>query len=194
MKSMTSKLSRQLLCLIVATFAIIFIALGVIIPKVLMPVAEENIYNYLREPLALIESSTKTDLLNTEVGYLYIVNDSIIASENIYDIIKVKDPKVLLKKLTNNYGKFDYQHNTYYYYTIRKDAVVKVAISNDIYINRIKAKILGAILPIILATFLIISLILIIWSGFIVYIIITQSPLMIITIKWILKWMMKCVL
>ncbi len=168
MKTMTSKLSRQLLCLIVATFAIIFIALGVIIPKVLMPVAEENIYNYLREPLELIESNTKTDLLNTEVGYLYIVNDSIVASENIYDIVHIRDPKVLVKKLTDDYGKFVYQHNTYYYYTIRKNAVIKVAISNDTYINHTKAKILGAILPIVLITFLSISLILIIWSGFIV--------------------------
>ncbi len=168
MKSMTSKLSRQLLCLIVATFAIIFIALGVIIPKVLMPVAEENIYNYLREPLELIESNTKTDLLNTEVGYLYIVNDSIITSENIYDIIHIKNPKELIAKLTKDYGKFVYQHNTYYYYTIKKDAVTKVAISNDTYINHTKAKILGAILPIVLMTFLSISLILIIWSGFIV--------------------------
>ena len=136
MKSMTSKLSRQLLCLIVATFAIIFIALGVIIPKVLMPVAEENIYNYLREPLELIESNTKTDLLNTEVGYLYIVNDSIITSENIYDIIHIRNPKELIAKLTKDYGKFVYQHNTYYYYTIKKDAVTKVAISNDTYINQ----------------------------------------------------------
>ncbi len=168
MKSMTSKLSRQLLCLIVATFAIIFIALGVIIPKVLIPVAEENIYNYLREPLELIESNTKTDLLNTEVGYLYIVNDSIITSENIYDIIHIKNPKELIAKLTKDYGKFVYQHNTYYYYTIKKDAVTKVAISNDTYINHTKAKILGAILPIVLMTFLSISLILIIWSGFIV--------------------------
>ncbi len=168
MKSMTSKLSRQLLCLIVATFAIIFIALGVIIPKVLMPVAEENIYNYLREPLELIESNTKTDLLNTEVGYLYIVNDSIITSENIYDIIHIRNPKELIAKLTKDYGKFVYQHNTYYYYTIKKDAVTKVAISNDTYINHTKAKILGAILPIVLMTFLSISLILIIWSGFIV--------------------------
>ena len=73
-------------------FAIIFIALGVVIPKVLMPVAEENIYNYLREPLELIESNTKTDLLNTEVGYLYIVNDSIITIKPIIIILFVKTP------------------------------------------------------------------------------------------------------
>lgn len=168
MKSMTSKLSRQLLCLIVMAFAIIFIALGVVIPKVLMPVAEENVYNYLREPLELIESNTKTDLLNTEVGYLYIVNDSIVASENIYDIINIRNPKEIVKKLKNDYGKFVYQHKTYYYYMIRKNTITKVAISNDTYINRTKAKILGAILPIVLGTFLLISLILIIWSGFIV--------------------------
>lgn len=168
MKSMTSKLSSQLLCLIIMAFVIIFIALGVVIPKVLMPVAEENIYNYLREPLELIESNTKTNLLNTEVGYLYIVNDSIVASENIYDIINIKNPKDIIVNIKNDYGKFIYQHETYYYYTIRKDTITKVAISNDNYINRTKARILGAILPIVLGTFLLISLILIIWSSFIV--------------------------
>lgn len=168
MKSMTSKLSRQLLCLIIMAFATIFIALGVVIPKVLMPVAEENIYNYLREPLELIESNTKTNLLNTEVGYLYIVNDSIVASENIYDIINIKSPKDIVENIKDDYGKFTYQHKTYYYYTIRKNTITKIAISNDNYINRTKARILGAILPIVLGTFLLISLILIVWSSLIV--------------------------
>ena len=168
MRSMTSKLSRQLLCLIIMAFATIFIALGVVIPKVLMPVAEENIYNYLREPLELIESNTKTKLLNTEVGYLYIVNDSIVASENIYDIINIKNPKDIVKNIKDDYGKFTYQHKIYYYYTIRKNTITKIAISNDNYINRTKARILGAILPIVLGTFLLISLILIVWSSLIV--------------------------
>ncbi len=168
MRSMTSKLSRQLLCLIIMAFATIFIALGVVIPKVLMPVAEENIYNYLREPLELIESNTKTNLLNTEVGYLYIVNDSIVASENIYDIINIKNPKDIVKNIKDDYGKFTYQHKIYYYYTIRKNTITKIAISNDNYINRTKARILGAILPIVLGTFLLISLILIVWSSLIV--------------------------
>lgn len=149
-------------------FATIFIALGVVIPKVLMPVAEENIYNYLREPLELIESNTKTNLLNTEVGYLYIVNDSIVASENIYDIINIKNPKDIVKNIKDDYGKFTYQHKIYYYYTIRKNTITKIAISNDNYINRTKARILGAILPIVLGTFLLISLILIVWSSLIV--------------------------
>ena len=45
------KLSKQLLIIVGIAFALLFTSLGVILPKVLIPVAEANLYNYLREPL-----------------------------------------------------------------------------------------------------------------------------------------------
>lgn len=163
-----SKLSRQLLWLVGVAFVLLFTSLGVVLPKMLIPVAESNIYNYLSEPLKLMNSNIDDRLLNTEVAYVYVVDGEIAASDNLYDVIAIHDLKKLVSKITDNYGKFIYNHKTYYYYTIKSDQLIKIAISNDNYINKTKAAILSAIFPIVLGTFLIIGLILVLWSSLIV--------------------------
>ena len=169
MKLSNIKLSKQLLIIIGIAFALLFTSLGVILPKVLIPVAEANLYNYLREPLKYMNGEFDKKLDNTEVAYLYVLDRyNMLTSDNLNDIIKIRDPKDLLNKITDVYGKFDYNHRTYYYYTITNDNIIKIAISNDNYINRTKANILGTIFPIVLITFLIIGLILGIWSLIIV--------------------------
>ena len=169
MKLSNIKLSKQLLIIIGIAFALLFTSLGVVLPKVLIPVAEANLYNYLSEPLKLMDGEIDKKLYNTEVAYVYVVNSKeILTSDNLNDIIKVKNLGSLLDKITDTYGKFDYNHRTYYYYTITNDKLIKIAISNDNYINRTKADILGTIFPIVLITFLMIGLILGIWSLIIV--------------------------
>lgn len=169
MKLSNIKLSKQLLIIVGIAFALLFTSLGVVLPKVLIPVAEENLYNYLSEPLKLIDGDVDKKLYGTEVAYLYITSEkTVLASNNIDDIIHINKVEDIIEKITDTYGKFDYNHRTYYYYTITNDGLIKVAISNDNYINRTKAAILGTIFPIVLITFLMIGLILGIWSLIIV--------------------------
>ena len=169
MKLSNIKLSKQLLIIIGIAFALLFTSLGVVRTKVLIPGAEANLYNYLSEPLKLMDGEIDKKLYNTEVAYVYVVDSKeILTSDNLNDIIKVKNLGSLLDKITDTYGKFDYNHRTYYYYTITNDELIKIAISNDNYINRTKADILGTIFPIVLITFLMIGLILGVWSLIIV--------------------------
>ena len=168
MKLSNVKLSKQLLIVLGIAFVLFFVSLGFVLPNVLIPVAEENLYNYLREPLIFMDTKVDKKLYGTEVAYIYVTSEGILASDNINDIIKVKNLEYLLSKINDDYGKFDYNHRTYYYYTITNDKLVKIAISNDNYINRTKADILGTIFPIVLITFLMIGLILGIWSFIIV--------------------------
>ena len=42
-----NKLSKQLLLIVGVAFLLVFILIGIVLPKMLLPVAEENIYNYL---------------------------------------------------------------------------------------------------------------------------------------------------
>ena len=169
MRFRKTKLSHQLIGLIGIAFVILFISLGVILPKMLIPVAEKNIYTYLSEPLKFVGNNRiDKSLLNTEVAYIYIVDGSMTTSDNIQQVIDIRDVNKLLSYIKNDYGKFSYNHDTYYYYTITKDEITKVAISNDSYINETKTTILSAIFPIVLSTCLLIGLLLIIWSSFIV--------------------------
>lgn len=167
MKKVKNKLSKQLFWLIGLAFVLLFILLGLVLPKVIIPVAENNIYAYLREPLKLVNNGNfDYKLLDTEIAYIYVVGNEVASTSNLKDIIKVDSLDTLLAKMSDTYGKFTYNHKNYYYYTIKNDRVIKIALSDDSYINRTKSDILGAIFPIVLFTCLLIGLILTSWSSF----------------------------
>lgn len=163
-----TKLSSQLLWLIGIAFVLLFTGLGVILPRMLIPFAEDNIYNYLSEPLKYVNNNMDSKLLNTEIAYLYIIEDKIVYSDNLESVIKISNPEKLVDYTKDKYGKFIYNHKTYYYYTLTNETIKKIAISNDSYINRTKTAILTAIFPIVLATFLTIGVMLVLWTSLIV--------------------------
>ena len=154
--------------IIVIVFAIVFLFLGILLPNFLIPVSEKTIYNYLREPLSFVEKDIDKGLIKTEIAYLYEFGDSIAYSENIDEIISFKNVKQILPYFKDEYGKFLYQHQVYYYYTIHDDDITKIALTNDSYITQTKNDLLSAILPVIFIAFLLIAFILIVWSGTIV--------------------------
>ena len=147
------KLSKKLLIIVDIAVVLLFTSLGVILPNMLIPVAETNIYNYLSEPLKLMDSEIDRKLPSTEIAYLYVTGKKISASNNLTDVIAVNDLNELLKNIEDTYGKFVYKHRTYYYYTIKTNQLTKIALTNDNYINRAKGAILGATFPIVLITF-----------------------------------------
>ena len=170
MKNQKQTLSKQLIIIIFLVFSIAFICLGVVLPKTLSPLAENNVYRYLSEPLKFMQSNFDKDLPSSEIAYLYIIDQKIVTSDNLTEVMGFDNPLFIIKKIKNNtYGKFIYKHNTYYYYTIKTEQVTKIALTNDTYINKTKADILAAILPIVLGTLLIVGLILVIWSSIIIY-------------------------
>lgn len=169
MKHLKNRLGKQLIWLIGFAFVLLFISLGLVLPAVVLPVAERNIYAYLREPLKLVNGNiVDYKLLDTEVAYLYVVGDKTIVTENIKDVIDFKNYEVLLQHIRKDYGKFIYNHKTYYYYKLRDNSGYTVALTNDRYINRTKSEIMETIFPIVLVTCLTIGLLLAGWSSFIV--------------------------
>lgn len=163
-----NSLSKQLLIVVGCAFIFLFISLGILLPRMLIPVAEKNIYNHLSEPLKMYNNEADSKLLNTEIAYIYLVDDLISTSPNIGDVIKTKNIEKIIKKIKKSYGKFTYNHKTYYYYTLKNDEITKIALSNDTYINRTKGAIISAIFPLVLGTSLIIGLMLVLWSSMIV--------------------------
>ena len=77
-------LTNQLISICILIVLIICIALGIILPKELLPIYEENIYNKLKQPLILVNNSediNKEDINNeTDIAYIYIINDNILSS------------------------------------------------------------------------------------------------------------------
>ena len=163
-----NKLSHQLLILIIVVFLAFLLTLGIILPQVIVPSAESNIYSYLREPLEFVQSDINEDLVTTEIAYLYKIGNTVAYSDNIHDIIDFKDVNDIMDAFTDNYGKFIYKNQIYYYYTLHNDDVTKIALTNDTYIEKTKQDILDAVFPVVILAFLIIALILIFWGSFIV--------------------------
>ena len=163
-----NKLSHQLLILIIVVFLAFFLTLGIILPQVIVPSAESNIYSYLREPLEFVQSDINEDLVTTEIAYLYKIGNTVAYSDNIHDIIDFKDVNDIMDAFTDNYGKFIYKNQIYYYYTLHNDDVTKIALTNDTYIEKTKQDILDAVFPVVIVAFLVIAFILILWGSLIV--------------------------
>ena len=95
-------LANQLIIVCVFLLLIMITFLGVILPNNLIPVYEANVYNYLRQPLSLLqnEDDINNNKLTTEVAYLYISTNNIISiSDNIYKVIDIKSINGLISKL-----------------------------------------------------------------------------------------------
>ena len=163
-----NSLSKQLLLVVGIAFVLLFISLGVVLPRVLIPVAEQNIYSYLSEPLKIYDNDVDNKLLNTEIAYIYISDNTIATSPNIEEVIKYENLNSIIKKITKSYGKFLYNNKYYYYYKLTNEKITKIALANDNYINKTKTTIISAIFPSLLATFLLIGLMIVYWSSLVV--------------------------
>lgn len=167
MKYITSKLSRQLLLIIVLAFIIIVVSCGIILPKTLQPVYEKNLYGYLRQPLELVEE-TKYNPISEKIGYVYIYNNDIFTSENIDSLIKI-DKNDLVKIFTSDYGKFTNNNMNYYYYSdVDKDGVKRVVLTDDTYIERARKDVINSIFPVVIVTLIVVAFLLIFWGSFVV--------------------------
>lgn len=168
MKLKKISLSKQLLLVVGLALCLLLVSIAALLPKLIIPVIESTIYIHLREPLEIYSTEIDNDLANTETAYLYITNENIITSTNINDVVNYKDLNNLVRLMNEDYGKLIINHRTYYYYTLRNDNIKKIAITNDKYIERTKEKLLGAIIPLIIGTLLLVGLLIVLWSSFVV--------------------------
>jgi len=157
-------LAKQLVHIIIIVFTIIMICLGILLPKVLLPIYERNVYTYLKQPLEFIDSSVESTDFKSDIAYLYITKDNmIITSNNLNQIIKLK-PEKIIKEIKKDQGKFVYLGKIYYYYTDIDNYVTKIALTDNSYINKIKKEILNAIFPVLIFTLLLVLGLILLWS------------------------------
>ena len=136
-----------------------------VLPKTLLPVYEDNLYNYLSQSLNLLEKP-ENNRVDSEVAYIYVDNDkNIYVSSNLYEVVKVKSVKNILNDITDDEGKFIRGKNVYYYNTNKTEDMTKIAITGSSYINSMRKEILKIILVVVGITFIIISLLVLIWSN-----------------------------
>lgn len=157
-------LTEQLLFICIVIVIIIIISLGIILPRNLLPIYEDNLYNYLGESLNILDSPENSKI-NSEVAYIYVNNENIYISNNLNKVIGLDSPKKILSKINKEEGKFLYNKKVYYYSTITSNNTKKIALTGSSYINDMRISIFKIILLVVGITFIIVSMVILIWSN-----------------------------
>ena len=162
-----NRIKDQIFILLIVIIAIIAISLGFILPRTLLPIYEKNIYYYLKQPLSFVENDINSSVsLDTEIAYLYVDEDAIVASENFSQIIDSDDIPTLIDKIGNtSYGKFSYKKKVYYYAASKSLKNLKIAITDNSYIMSMRQNILEAILLVVGLTYIVVAILLFLWSN-----------------------------
>ena len=156
-------LYRQVLTIVLIMFALIYISIAIILPKVLIPIYEKNIYLYLKTPLDVVRSDFSQTEIDSSIAYLYVKNDTITTSSNLTKLIDLP-AKQIIENIKNEYGKFNYHGKTYYYNTIHDGQGHKIALTNDDYVHQMRSDIIEALFPVLLITLLLMLAIVAWWS------------------------------
>ena len=156
-------LYRQILTIVLIMFALIYISIAIILPKVLIPFYEKNIYLYLKTPLDVVRNDVSSTEIDSSIAYIYETNDVITTSSNLKEVINLS-PDQILENINGEFGKFEYQKKTYYYNTLTDEHSYKIAITNDNYIRQMRADTLEALFPVLLITLLLMLAIVAWWS------------------------------
>ena len=167
MKYIENKLGRQLLLILVITFDIILVTVVFLLPRMLSPIYEAGIYNSLKGPIDMIGSNLEGSNISREVAYLYMVDDDIYTSKNYGKVVNI-DKKTLLSLLEGEFGNFDYNGKTYYFYSTKANNELRVAIANETYLSKVKNDFMVSVITIFLLSFALISIIIFVWSSILV--------------------------
>ena len=151
-------LKKQLGYLVLISLVLSLISLVVILPKLLTPFYENNIYNLLSQPLSYQDSNTNN------IVFIVKNNNGVYVSSDFNKMIDEKYVDNILLITTNSKGKFNIDGNTYYY--TKNDKVI--SITNDSYIKNLEENLRRIILPLVSITIFIITLVLVIWNNHIV--------------------------
>lgn len=168
MKYIRSKLSRQLLSVILISFSIVLISMGILLPNSMLPIYEKNLYNYLKQPLDFVDEDIHYSSISNQIAYVYVYNNIVSRSDNFDSLIKIDSIEHLLTLMNRQYGNFYYRGQRFYYYTTDNEAIKRISLTNDSYIQQCKEDSRQYIFPVIILTLFIVALILILWSGFVV--------------------------
>ena len=162
-------LKRQLGVIVVFSLILSLISLILILPNLLTPFYEKNIYELLSQPLSFIESENN----KTSSNVAYIINNNnnnnnIYISSNFTNYFNKKDINLINYMATKPRGKFNLNNQTYYYSTSNENNIKVITLTDDEYIKS-QQKMLGLIVfPVVAITIFIITLILVVWNNHLV--------------------------
>jgi len=156
-------LKTQLIYITIFSLIISFISLIIILPNLLTPFYEKNIYELLDQPLSFIEGDSNNS--SSSVAYIIISNEKIYISSNFNDYFSNDDIDSIINSASQTSGKFKLNGQTYYYNTTNKNVQKIVTLTDDSYIISQRKTLSLIIFPVVSLTILIIASVLIVWGN-----------------------------
>lgn len=167
MKKIKLNLSKQLTIIALFSLFLMILLITIILPNVLEPYFEETVYSYLDKPLEVMHKDNEMRVIDNIV-YIKKYGDDYDITENYKEIIDIDDVNQIIEYLKYNKGKFSYNGKTYYYSSVRGRDDRGFAITNDTYIKNIRSNILFVTIPVVSTIFVIILILLLLWSNHVV--------------------------
>lgn len=161
------KLQSQLIIVSLSSIIISFILILVILPNILTPFYENNIYKMLEQPLQFINSEYENNTTG-KTAYIIYSNDKLILSNNIHELLNTNNVNDIFDKINNSYGKFIFKNNTYYYNTKKLSNGSIIVLTNDNYIIEQQKSLNRILIPVMLFTLTLAILIPWIYSSYLV--------------------------
>lgn len=159
-------LKRQLGFVILFSLIISCISIIIILPNLLTPFYEKNIYELLNQPLSFIESNTNSSSNN--VAFIVKNYTGIYVSNNFTKYFDNKNIELILKITNSKKGKFILNNQTYYYSSNTTNNQRIITLTNDDYITSQKETLGLIIIPVASITVLALTSLLAIWSNMLV--------------------------
>lgn len=159
-------LKRQLGVIVVFSLILSLISLILILPNLLTPFYEKNIYELLSQPLSFIES--ENNKTSSNVAYIINNNNNIYISSNFTNYFNKKDINLINYMATKPRGKFNLNNQTYYYSTSNENNIKVITLTDDEYIKSQQQMLSLIVFPVVAITIFIITLILVVWNNHLV--------------------------
>ena len=156
-------LKSQLLFITIFSLIISFISLIIILPNLLTPFYEKNIYELLNQPLSFIKGDS--DDSGDNIAFIVINNNNYYISSNFKEYFQENEIENIIKITNNIHGKFKIDNQTYYYNTINRKFEKVITITDDSYIATQRKTLSLIIFPVLTITLISISLMLITWGN-----------------------------
>ncbi|MEG0799357.1 MAG: HAMP domain-containing sensor histidine kinase [Bacilli bacterium] len=158
-------LRGQLLVITIITIILSSFTLILLVPKLLMPFYEYNIYEMLKQPLPFIKPGISNN--NENIAYI-IESNAVVLSNNFNSIMKTNNYNDVLSKISKTYGSFKLNGRKYYYNTSSINNAHVVTLTNNNYILSQQKNLNNIIMPITMFILLITVFMLMLYSDFIV--------------------------
>lgn len=162
-------LQKQLVFVMFVALMIAAVSFLVLLPKILKPFYEQNIYEYLEQPANFLDINENK--INSELSYIIKTNSGAVYVSKNFERLFGEDvvARDVLSYVTKNYGKFRYNKEVYYYYAVNGTNSLNVVFTDGKIIETQEKNLIKIILPTMITTTLIIMTLIFAWSNSVVY-------------------------